>query len=109
MCAKGSLDIPNEIVSQLLEHLHEVLSRLESYRPVPFERYVTDWELQQVVERSLQRAIQACLDIGARIIAQHGFRAAQSYRDIFDVLVERGVIPGDLLPFLHELVGLRNV
>jgi uncharacterized protein YutE (UPF0331/DUF86 family) len=92
-----------------LEHLHDVLSRLEGYRSIDFDQYVANWELQQVIERSLQRAIQACIDIGARIIAQHGFRTARSYHDIFDVLVERGVIPSEMLPFMHEMVGLRNV
>lgn len=72
------------------------------------DEYLGDIELQHIVERSLQNAIQACIDIGARIISKRLFRRAESYHDIFDVLAQEKVISSDLADRMHEMVGLRN-
>lgn len=98
----------NTVVNELLSHLDEVLTRLEEYRSVTFEEYIENWDMQQIIERGLHRSIQACIDIGARIIAQHGFRHAEGYHEIFDILASESVIPSSFLSQIHEMIGLRN-
>jgi len=98
----------NTIIHELLSYLDEVLTRLEERRSVTLEEYVADWDIQQVIERGLHRSIQACIDIGARIIAQQDFRHAEGYHEIFDILASEGVIPFSFLPRIHEMIGLRN-
>lgn len=98
----------NSIVNELISHLNEVLTRLEGHRSIELDEYLTDWDKQQIVERGLHRSVQACIDIGARIIAQHDFKHAEGYHKIFDILASQGVLPNSFLPKIHEMVGLRN-
>jgi len=61
------------------------------------------------VERSLHLAIEACLDIGRRLIAQGGFRYPEDNADVFRVLAEHGVVPPELLPNLIRMARFRNL
>lgn len=67
-----------------------------------FQQYVKDIRLKKAVERSLQVAIEACLDIGRRLIALEGFRYPEDNKDVFQVLREEGVVSQELLPSLVD-------
>ncbi len=54
-------------------------------------------------------AIEACLDIGRRLIAREGFRYPEDNADVFRVLAEQGILPSDLLPRLIDMARFRNV
>lgn len=68
-----------------------------------------DVRLKKAVERSLQVAIEACLDIGRRLIALEGFRYPEDNKDVFRVLYEEGVVPESLLPALVDMARFRNL
>jgi uncharacterized protein YutE (UPF0331/DUF86 family) len=102
-------DLQNQIIEKLIGLMETEVALLRGKQGTPLEEYLNDIELQHIVERALQNAIQACIDIGARIISKMSFRKAESYHDIFDVLSQRGIIPSDLKDKMHEMVGLRNV
>ncbi len=101
-------DLQNQIVKELIGRIEAELALLRSKQKVSFEAYLSDWELQHIVERALQNVIQACIDIGARVISQRPFRKAEGYHDIFDILSQQKIIPSDLRDRMHEMVGLRN-
>jgi uncharacterized protein YutE (UPF0331/DUF86 family) len=65
--------------------------------------------LRRAVERSLQVATEACLDIGRRLIAEKGLRFPEDNKDVFAVLAEERVIPYEMLTTLQRMVGFRNV
>jgi len=65
--------------------------------------------LRKAVERALQVAIEACLDIAHHIISEEGFRYPESSADAFKVLGEEGIIPSELLPKLVNMAKFRNV
>ncbi|MGA9348269.1 MAG: HepT-like ribonuclease domain-containing protein [Anaerolineae bacterium] len=54
-------------------------------------------------------AIEACLDIGRRLIALEGFRYPEDNRDVFQVLREEGVVSQELLPSLVDMARFRNL
>jgi len=74
-----------------------------------FLEYQDNKRLRKAVERSLQVAVEACLDIGRRIIALEGCRYPENNQDVFRVLAEEGVVPADLLPTLLEMARFRNL
>ena len=73
-----------------------------------FLEYQDNKRLRKAVERSLQVAVEACLDIGRRLIVLEGFRYPDNNQDVFRVLAE-GVVPADLLPTLLEMARFRNL
>lgn len=76
---------------------------------ISFQEYRENARLKRAVERALQIAIEACLDIGRRLIALEGFRHPQDHKDVFQVLHEEGVVSENLLPALIEMARFRNI
>jgi len=103
------MPIEDEVICNLLEIINTGVERLKGQQKLPFEEYVRNWKVQDVVERELQKSIQACIDIGARLIAQKGFRKAEDYHGVFEILSQEGVIPWEFAEKMKEMVGLRNV
>ena len=101
----------DDIVLERLRYLRGEADYLKSERDRvrSFQQYVEDIRLKKAVERSLQVAIEACLDIGRRLIALEGFRYPESNRDVFQVLGEEGVVPQELLPSLLDMARFRNL
>lgn len=83
--------------------------RGESDQVHSFPEYRENIRLRKATERSLHVAVEACLDIGRRIIALEGFRYPSDNQDVFRVLGEEGIVPADLLPILLEMARFRSL
>jgi uncharacterized protein YutE (UPF0331/DUF86 family) len=101
----------DEIVLERLAFLRNEVGFLkrERDRLHSFEEYKDDMRLKRAMERSLQVSVEACLDIGRRIIAMKSFRYPEDNRDVFQVLYEYGVAPAELLPALIDMARFRNL
>jgi uncharacterized protein YutE (UPF0331/DUF86 family) len=62
-----------------------------------------------LAERFLHLACESVLDIAQHVIADQGYRQAQSYKDAMDVLCEEGLLSKDLADRLKGWMGFRNV
>lgn len=71
--------------------------------------YRNDRDVQAIVERRFQTAIQACLDIAAHIVAAEGYREPSDYGDIFRILEEEAVLSTATADRMTEMAGFRNV
>jgi uncharacterized protein YutE (UPF0331/DUF86 family) len=74
-----------------------------------FQQYVESVRLKRAVERSLQVAIEICLDVGRRLISVRGFRYPNDNQDVFRILAEEGVLPQDLLSTMLDMTRFRNL
>lgn len=92
-----------------LGKLETYLQGLEEKRGVSLASYRGDRDLQDIVERRFEKAIQACLDVASHLVAALPTREPSSYRDLFQVLAEEGVLDGDLADTMGEMAGFRNV
>lgn len=97
------------IIEERLKLLREYLRDLRAEQDVTFDQYQEDKKLRRFVERTLQIAVEACLDIGNHIIASERFRYPEDNKDIFQVLNEEGIISDDLLTQLIKMAGFRNI
>lgn len=70
--------------------------------------YRNDRDVQAIVERRFETAIQACLDIAAHLIAAEGYREPTDYGDLFRILEAEGVLPSGLADRMVEMAGFRN-
>ncbi len=101
----------DEIILERLTFLRNEVAYLKSERDRvrTFKEYVDNIRLRRAVERSLHVAIEACLDIGRRLIALEGFRYPEDNKDVFQVLREEDVVPEGLLPALLDMARFRNL
>jgi uncharacterized protein YutE (UPF0331/DUF86 family) len=101
----------NDIVVERLTLLRNEMQYLKEERDKvrSFKEYVDNVRLRRAVERSLQVSVEACLDIGRRIIAQERFRYPEDNADVFRVLYEEKIVSAQLLSALLEMARFRNL
>lgn len=92
--------------------LRELDSRLASLRELAAggqERFRTEPAVRTQIERHLQIAIQATIDIAVHILAEDSTRSPEDYGSAFKELAALGIIDQVLADELRLAAGLRNV
>ena len=80
----------------------------EEYRKDP-ATFATDFTRQDAAILNIQRACEACLDMGHIILRRERLGIPQSARDVFTLLASAGWIDAPLAEVLHRMVGYRNI
>lgn len=100
-----------ESIIRKLETIEVSLKRLreiEDETPT-FIHYQDSWRNKDIVERNLQKIIEAFIDIGKIIIAYKGLQEPSNNREVFIILHENKLFPAEYLPLIEKMVGLRNI
>lgn len=80
----------------------------EEYAKDP-DSFPTDLTRQDAAIMNIQRACEACLDMGQHLVRRHGLGVPQSARDVFRLLAGAGLIDGPLAGALQRMVGFRSI
>ena len=51
------------------------MAQVSEYRNITVDDYQRDWKSQRIIERTLQMAIEACVDVATHVIADRGLQA----------------------------------
>ena len=95
---------------EMLAELEEYLDGLRDKQGVPKERFETDADLQDIVERRLEKATQTCIDIGRLIGRLKGRNLNEvTNAEVFVALVDLDVLPPSHRQEFIDIGGLRNV
>ena len=97
------------IVKARIRKIEECVAELQGLRKLSERVYFESRPTRAATERLLQVAIQSVLDIGSHLIAERGFREAEGYAEIIDILGEEGVIPKRFAGRIRGMAGLRNI
>ena len=91
--------------------LEKVLKKLHRIRrrEIPEQKFLEDDDLQDIVERNVQVAVEALIDVGNHIIGRRNYRKPETAADTFQVLAEEGILEEEFDRKLQGWVGLRNV
>ena len=89
--------------------VQERVRRLSGFSGMSFESYLKDLTTKDAIERNIEVAIQACIDIAKMIIKKEGLREPEDNKGVFVVLAENGIISEESLRFLIPMAGTRNV
>jgi uncharacterized protein YutE (UPF0331/DUF86 family) len=73
------------------------------------DAFLGDPRLQAQVERHLQLAIQAAIDIAVHLLAEDSAGPPEDYGSAFVMLAGRGTLPDELAERLRSAAGLRNI
>jgi uncharacterized protein YutE (UPF0331/DUF86 family) len=71
--------------------------------------FATDFTRQDAAVLNIQRACEACLDMGQHLIRRDRLGLPQSARDVFSLLAQAGWIDATLQDTMQRMVGFRNI
>ena len=71
--------------------------------------YLRTRDVQAIVERRLQTAIESCLHIGNHLIARLGLRPPQDYGDVFRILRDAYILPSECAEAMVDMARFRNL
>jgi uncharacterized protein YutE (UPF0331/DUF86 family) len=97
-----------EVLDARLRELSHRLKRLAAKKPTSLRRLLEDEDLQDIVARNLELAIQACIDVAMHVCGSYEV-VPDSAGEAFSALAEKKLIPRALAQRLRRAVGFRNV
>jgi uncharacterized protein YutE (UPF0331/DUF86 family) len=100
--------VDKELVSGRLLKLEEYINDLKEYEDIKFIKYENDKLLKRFIERTLQLAIESCLDIGSHIISDERLGIANTNADIIKILSENNIIKDNVEDYI-KMAKFRNV
>jgi uncharacterized protein YutE (UPF0331/DUF86 family) len=101
--------VDRDLVLRKLADLDQYPTQVSEYRGIGVPEYHADWKIQRIVERTLQMAIEVCVDVANHVIADRGLRVPATYAEAFDVLAEAGLLAVEERDAMVRMIGFRNV
>lgn len=101
--------VDQSLIRRKLADLERYLDQLAEYRDLTVDDYRRDWKVQRIVERTLQIAIEACVDVAEHVIADRRLRVPATYAETFEVLSDAGLLDAALRDAMMRMAGFRNV
>ncbi len=96
----------NGILLRKLRVIEQVLAELQSLGPLSAAQLQTDCKIRRAVERDLQIAIEAMIDVCQRILSEKGQTPATTAAEAIKRCVQLGVL-SDEQPY-RRMVQFRN-
>ena len=97
------------VIAIRLQKLDGYVRHLRQLQQADLTEYLEDENLQAIVERRLQLAIQICMDIANYLIAQLGLTSPDEPENIFAVLGRENILRPDLARHMIGMVRFRNI
>jgi len=95
---------------EMLADLETTLDGLREKQGVSSNEYDSDRDLQDIVERRLEKATQTCIDIARLVCRLEGYDVSEETNaDAIVILVDCGVLPESHRQDFVDIAGLRNV
>lgn len=98
-----------ELIDQKLESLRRAVQRVNDTCPESVDILVKDFDAQDIVALNLTRAVQLSVDIGSHLIACTNAPPPATMGQVFEVLMESGLIDAKLADRMKKAVGFRNL
>jgi uncharacterized protein YutE (UPF0331/DUF86 family) len=100
--------VDTEVVDARLRELSRRLRRVEARKPASIKALAADEDLQDILTRNLELAIQTCIDIAFHLCGAHG-KVPTTAAEAFAELANFELIERSLAKRLQRAVGFRNV
>lgn len=100
--------VAKDTVYKYLESLEESLRRIQEM-DVTLDMVLGDEDIQDLLDRRMQKAIEATVDIAAHFVASQNLGQAENSADLFFLLAKKGIISPKLAERLAKAIGFRNI
>lgn len=95
-------------VESLLEKLKESLNKIEAM-DFTFDLILEDQDVQDLLDRRMQVALEACIDIATHLTAGLQLPRRERTSEVFLLLGKEKIISQDLAQKMAKAAGFRNV
>ena len=99
----------DDVIVRKLDTVGRCLNRVRENTPPSQEVLLEDYTRQDVIVLNLERAVQACVDVGLHIFSGRNEPVPDSMGDVFLRLARLGIIDEKTAQALKGAVGFRNV
>ena len=106
--APATARLDTEVIDARLRELSRRMRRVAARQPASVRALAADEDLQDILARNLEVAIQTCIDIAYHLCGAHGV-VPTTAAEAFSELARRGLIERRLAGRLQLAVGFRNV
>lgn len=100
--------VDKTLIKSLLDDLKTTLHKIE-IMDVSLDEILEDEDIQDLLDRRMQVAIEACIDIATHLVAGLELERKERASDIFLLLGQKEVIASEAAKKLAGAVGLRNI
>jgi len=102
--------VNREVLQKRMSKAEEYLDFLEDVKKdYSLEEFKSDKMVYGSSERFLHLTIEALLDIGNHIVADHNLGRVESYSDIPKLLAENNFLNDELKKLFVKIIGFRNI
>jgi uncharacterized protein YutE (UPF0331/DUF86 family) len=102
--------IDRETLCRRLHALEAYTAELERLaQTIPRSAFDSELSNQWMVEHGLQLAIECVLDISSHLVAGEQLGTPESYRQVIELLGERGILPAEFVNRVRGMPGFRNI
>ena len=98
-----------QAVVSRLDAIRRAVERLRPHQARPLDAYLADADGQWIVERGLQLAAEATLDVCAHLVAALHLPPVDDYTQAIDRLGAAGILPAQFAARFRAVGGFRNV
>lgn len=98
-----------DLIQKRLRKLDEYIHMLEKLRANSRESILNDPFIYGNVERYLQLAIQAVIDVCNHVLADRNINGVFEYRDMIERMGKENLLPEDYAKRIASMAGLRNI
>jgi uncharacterized protein YutE (UPF0331/DUF86 family) len=100
--------VNEDIVLRLLNNIEGYVTELRRADDITHSKFIGDIRSQRFVERTLQIAVEACMDVAHHVISDEQWREPANYADAFMVLAENGVLRTEDAQRYRLMAQFRN-
>jgi uncharacterized protein YutE (UPF0331/DUF86 family) len=97
-----------DVVMSKLENLRRCIQRVQDKTPASPDVLIGDYDLQDIIVLNLERAVQACVDIGLHVISELDIPVPVTMGETFVALRQAGCLSDVVADRMIKAVGFRN-
>jgi len=101
--------VDKEVVSRKLSQLRYYVDELRRADDIDWVKYRSELRARAFVERFIHLAIEEVIDVANHFVSFYQWREPTSFRDLFSILEEHGIIPKDQLLTFQNMASFRNM
>ncbi|MGQ9723723.1 MAG: type VII toxin-antitoxin system HepT family RNase toxin [Candidatus Jordarchaeum sp.] len=103
------MEVDRNLIEGKIDIIERNIKFLEQYKDSKIKEFEKNYKDIQAVKYSLLEIIEFCIDIANHIISVSGYRRAETYSEIFQILGEEKVISQGLSEKMQNMAKFRNL